>query len=224
MTSQSESGLDASDIRRKMDPYLATLSIPAGVTVEYGGIEDEAAESFASLGRAMAIGFIIILLILSAQFQSFKQPFIIGLAIPLSFIGVVFGLMITRVPFGLMAFFGVVALMGVVVNDAIVLIAYVNDQRKAGMSLNEALVKGGRNRLRPIIMTTVTTLAGMIPLTLNFAGGAEYWRPLAVSLIFGLAVASFLTLIIVPVLYSLFESGAERRRIMRMEAETPEIV
>lgn len=217
-------GVDASDIRRKMDPFLAELSIPAGVTVEYGGVEDEAAESFASLGRAMMIGFVIILLILSAQFQSLKQPFIIGLAIPLSFIGVVFGLMVTRVAFGLMAFFGVVALMGVVVNDAIVLISYVNDQRKAGLGLVEALVKGGRNRLRPIILTTVTTVAGMIPLTLNFAGGAEYWRPLAVSLIFGLAIASFLTLIVVPVLYSLFETGAERRRLLKLEAETPEII
>jgi HAE1 family hydrophobic/amphiphilic exporter-1 len=173
--------------------------------VEYGGVEDEAGKSFRSLGRAMGIGFFVILVILAAQFRSLRQPLIIAATIPLSFIGVIFGLMITRVPFGLMAFFGVVALMGVVVNDAIVLISYVNDLRRQGLSLEEALIKGGRNRLRPIILTTVTTLAGMIPLTLNFAGGAEYWRPLAVSLIFGLAVASFLTLIIVPVIYSLLE-------------------
>lgn len=206
-------GVDAIDIRRHMDPYLAALAVPGGVTVEYGGIEDEATESFASLGRAMIIGFIVIMIILSAQFQSVKQPFIIALAIPLSFIGVIFGLMVTRVPFGIMAFFGVVALMGVVVNDAIVLIAYVNDLRKGGMRLREALIKAGRNRLRPIILTTITTLAGMIPLSLNLAGGAEYWRPLAVSLIFGLAIASFLTLVIVPVLYSLFESRKERKSL-----------
>jgi multidrug efflux pump len=206
-------GVDATDIRRRMDPYLAALNIPAGVTVEYGGIEDEAAKSFASLGRAMVIGFVVILIILTAQFKSIKQPFIIALAIPLSFVGVVFGLMVTRVPFGLMAFFGVVALMGVVVNDAIVLIAYVNDLRREGMLVKEALVKAGRNRLRPIILTTVTTLAGMIPLSLNLAGGGEYWRPLAVSLIFGLAVSSFLTLVVVPVLYAMFERGAERKKL-----------
>jgi len=203
-------GVDASDIRRRMDPFLTKLAVP-GVTVEYGGIEDEAAKSFASLGRAMVIGFIIILIILSAQFQSIRQPFIIALTIPLSFIGVIFGLMITRVPFGIMAFFGVVALMGVVVNDAIVLIAHVNDLRNDGMRVKEALIKAGRNRLRPIILTTVTTVAGMIPLSLNLAGGAEYWRPLAVSLIFGLAISSFLTLIVVPVLYSLMESRREKR-------------
>lgn len=206
-------GVDATDIRRRMDPFLAALAIPNGVNVEYGGIEDEASKSFASLGRAMIIGFIVIMIILSAQFQSIKQPLIIGLAIPLSFIGVIFGLMITRVPFGIMAFFGVVALMGVVVNDAIVLIAYVNDLRREGMRVREALVKAGRNRLRPIILTTVTTLAGMIPLSLNLAGGAEYWRPLAVSLIFGLAVSSFLTLIVVPVLYSLIESRGEQKKL-----------
>ncbi|MCF7824847.1 MAG: efflux RND transporter permease subunit [Candidatus Marinimicrobia bacterium] len=211
-------GVDATDIRRHMDVYLADLAVPKGVTVEYGGIEDEAKESFASLGRAMIIGFIVIMIILSAQFQSFKQPFIIGLAIPLSFIGVIFGLMVTRVPFGIMAFFGVVALMGVVVNDAIVLIAYVNDLRREGMLVHEALIKGGRNRLRPIILTTVTTLAGMIPLSLNLAGGAEYWRPLAVSLIFGLAVSSFLTLIVVPVLYSMLESGKERKKLAKAES------
>ncbi len=208
-------GVDATDIRRRMDPFLAQLAVPNGVSVEYGGIEDEASESFASLGRAMIIGFIIIMIILSAQFQSFKQPLIIGLAIPLSFIGVIFGLMVTRVPFGIMAFFGVVALMGVVVNDAIVLIAYVNDLRRKGMLVRDALIKAGRNRLRPIILTTVTTLAGMIPLSLNLAGGAEYWRPLAVSLIFGLAVSSFLTLIVVPVLYSIIESRAERKKLER---------
>ncbi|MEA3286374.1 MAG: efflux RND transporter permease subunit, partial [Candidatus Marinimicrobia bacterium] len=206
-------GIDATDIRRHMNPYLATLAVPGGVTVEYGGIEDEAMKSFSSLGRSMMIGFIVIMIILSAQFQSVKQPFIIALAIPLSFIGVVFGLMVTRVPFGIMAFFGVVALMGVVVNDAIVLMAYVNNLRRGGMQVREALIKAGRNRLRPIILTTVTTLAGMIPLSLNLAGGAEYWRPLAVSLIFGLAISSFLTLIVVPVLYSLMESRQERKQL-----------
>ncbi len=206
-------GVDATDIQRRMDPYLESLAVPNGVTVEYGGIQDEAAKSFASLGRAMIIGFIVIMIILSAQFQSIKQPLIIGLAIPLSFIGVIFGLMVTRVPFGIMAFFGVVALMGVVVNDAIVLISYVNDLRREGMNVRDSLIKAGRNRLRPIILTTVTTLAGMIPLSLNLAGGAEYWRPLAVSLIFGLAVSSFLTLVVVPVLYSLIESRKERRQM-----------
>ncbi len=206
-------GVDATDVQRRLTPFLNEMNLPGGISVEYGGVKDETIESFASLGRAMLIGFIIIIIILSIQFKSLKQPMIIAITIPLSFIGVIFGLMITRVPFGLMAFFGVVALMGVVVNDAIVLISYVNDLRRGGMRMMDALIKGGQIRLRPIILTTVTTLAGMIPLALNFGGGGEYWRPLAVSLLFGLAVASVLTLVIVPVLYSLFESRGERKRL-----------
>ena len=209
-------GVDATDIQRKITPFLHSLQLPSWMAIEFGGIEDEATKSFKSLGRAMIIGFCIIIFILSAQFRSLRQPFIIALTIPLSFIGVIFGLMITRVPFGLMAFFGVVALMGVVVNDAIVLISYINDVRRQGMGLYDAIIKGGRNRLRPIILTTVTTMAGMIPLTLNFAGGAEYWRPLAVSLIFGLAIASFLTLIVVPIFYLLLEGRGERKRVAKV--------
>ena len=104
----------------------------------------------------------------------------------------------------MMAFFGLVALTGVVVNDAIVLISHINDLRKEGLQFKDAIIQGGKHRLRPIILTTVTTIAGMIPLTLDFVGGAEYWRPLAVSIIFGLGMATLLTLIIVPVLYSFF--------------------
>ena len=134
----------------------------------------------------MGIAFLIILVLLSAQFKSLMQPIIIAITIPLAFVGVVFGLMITRVAFGLMAFFGLVALTGVVVNDAIVLISHINDLRMEGTPYLEAIIEGGKHRLRPIILTTITTISGMIPLTLDFVGGAEYWRPLAVSIIFGL--------------------------------------
>lgn len=202
-----EKGYEPGDIKRKLNPFLKGLNIPSGVSIEYGGIEDETVESFRSLGRAMIIAIFIIFIILAAQFKSIKQPMLILVTVPLSFIGVIFGLLITRVPFGLMAFFGIVALAGVVVNDAIVLVSYVNSLREKGMDLVEALKLGGKNRLRPILMTTVTTIAGIFPLTLNLGGGAEYWRPLAVSIIFGLLMATMLTLIVVPVWYSIFEEG-----------------
>ena len=195
--------VDASDIKRKLNKKMKDIIIPSGINVEYGGITDEAQESFRDLGKSMLIAFIVILILLSAQFRSVMQPFIIACTIPLAFVGVILGLMITRVPFGLMAFFGLVALTGVVVNDAIVLISHINDLRREGMLYDEAIIQGGKNRLRPIILTTVTTISGMIPLTLDFAGGAEYWRPLAISIIFGLAMATILTLVVVPVLYSL---------------------
>jgi multidrug efflux pump subunit AcrB len=194
---------DASDIKRKLNAEIKDMIVPEGVKMEYGGIDDDTQESFQSLAESMGIAFLIILVLLSAQFKSLMQPLIIAITIPLAFVGVIFGLMITRVAFGLMAFFGLVALTGVVVNDAIVLISHINDLRREGTPYWEAIVEGGKHRLRPIILTTVTTISGMIPLTLDFVGGAEYWRPLAVSIIFGLGMATLLTLIVVPVLYSL---------------------
>jgi multidrug efflux pump len=193
------------DIKRIVKQQIDQLIVPKGIATGFGGINDETAESFKTLGRSMIIAFLIILILLAAQFKSLKQPFIIGITIPLSFIGVILGLMITRVPFGMMSFFGIVALTGIVVNDAIVMISQINDYRSEGKGLFLSLVEGGKTRLRPILLTTITTIAGLIPLTLDFAGGAEYWRPLAVSLIFGLLVATILTLVVVPVLYSFIE-------------------
>ena len=198
-------GFNQGKIKRQLDPFLDKLHIPNGIHIEYGGITDETTDSFRSLAKSMGIAFVIILVLLSGQFKSLRQPFIIAMTIPLSFIGVIIGLMITRQAFGLMAFFGIVALTGIVVNDAIVFISHINDLRKDGASIHRALVIGGQNRLRPILLTSITTIVGLIPLTFDFAGGAEYWRPLAVSIIFGLLAATLLTLVIVPVLYSYFE-------------------
>jgi len=196
-------GFDASDIKRDIDNKLSNIQIPSGISIEYGGISDEASETFESLGKLMVVAFFIIMIILSAQFKSLRQPLIIAITIPLAFVGVIIGLMITRVPFGMMAFFGLVALTGIVVNDAIVLISHINDLRNEGMSFTSAIIQGGKDRLRPIVLTTITTISGMIPLTFDFAGGAEYWRPLSVSLIFGLIFATVLTLVVIPVMYSI---------------------
>ena len=190
------------DIQRYVESEISKLDLPSGIITNFGGIDDETTESFQTLGKSMIVAFIVIMILLAAQFKSLKQPFIIAITIPLSFIGVIFGLMITRVPFGMMSFFGVVALTGIVVNDAIVMISQINDYKDDGLDLFNSLVEGGKTRLRPILLTTVTTIAGLIPLTFDFAGGAEYWRPLAVSIIFGLLVATILTLVVIPVLYS----------------------
>jgi len=198
-------GYSLLDIKRKIKPKIDKLDIPPGILTDFGGINDETTESFKTLGKAMIVAFFVILILLAGQFKSLKQPFIIAITIPLSFIGVILGLMITRVPFGMMSFFGVVALTGIVVNDAIVLISQINDYRTEGKGLFISIVEGGKTRLRPILLTTITTIAGLIPLTFDFAGGAEYWRPLAVSLIFGLLIATLLTLVVVPVLYSFIE-------------------
>ena len=153
-----------------------------------------------ALFRALIIAVIAIYGILVLQFNSFLQPFIILVAMPLAFIGAILALLITGNHFGFMAFVGGVSLAGVVVNDAIVLIDFANGLRKTGLPTSEVAVQAGRVRFIPVILTTVTTIGGLLPLTVR---GGTLWAPMGWTIIGGLALATTLTLIIVPVLYSM---------------------
>jgi hydrophobic/amphiphilic exporter-1 (mainly G- bacteria), HAE1 family len=142
-------------------------------------------------------------MILAAQFESLIHPFIIIFAVPLALIGVVFTLFVTGQSFNIMSLIGIVVLVGIVVNDAIIKVDFINQGRKAGLSLRNAIEEAGKKRLRPILMTTVTTVLALLPMAFGLGEGAELRRPLAIAVIGGLIAATFLTLIIVPVLYSL---------------------
>jgi HAE1 family hydrophobic/amphiphilic exporter-1 len=175
----------------------------AGYNLEFGGENEERDRSLRELSTAWVFGLIAILVILTVQFDSFVQPVIVLLAVPLSFTGVIIGLTITGYNFSIATMIGVVALAGIVVNDAIVLITFINYLRKLGLSKREAIIRGGQLRLRPIFLTTVTTIFGLLPLTLNLTGGGEFWQPLTTAIMFGLAFATGLTLVILPTAYSL---------------------
>lgn len=151
----------------------------------------------------MILAIVLIYFILAMQFNSYRQPIVILLAIPLSFVGVVLGLVVTGNDFGFMAFVGIIALTGIVVNDSIVLISYINHLVENGESVRDAVLNAGQRRLRPVLMTTVTTIGGLLPLSLNLGGGGDFWAPMGWSIIFGISVATFLTLIIIPLLYSI---------------------
>ncbi len=125
------------------------------------------------------------------------------MTVPLSFVGVIFGMWICGHPFSMASFIGLLCLAGIAVNDAIVLVDFTNQARKRGMGVRHALIEAGMNRLRPVILTTVTTIGGLLPLFLNLSGGAEFWGPLTGAVIFGLAFATVLTLVVIPVCYSL---------------------
>jgi len=156
----------------------------------------------------MFLGLVLIFFVLTAQFNSFKQPLVVLFSIPLSIIGVVSGLLITGLTFSFMTFIGVVALIGIVVNDAIVLVDFVNQKRRKGADLLTAIFEVGPRRLRPVVLTTVTTIGGILPITLNIGGGGTIWAPLGTAIIFGLLFATVLTLIVVPSMYSLVERKA----------------
>ncbi|MBN2475929.1 MAG: efflux RND transporter permease subunit [Pirellulales bacterium] len=194
---------------------MTLLGAPAteaeGVRATFTGENEERDENFGYLLRSMIVGVLLIFGILVVQFNSFRQTVVVLGAVPLSFVGVVFGMWICGHSFSLASFIGLICLAGIVVNDAIVLVDFTNQARRRGMRVKHALLEAGVNRLRPVILTTVTTIGGLAPLFLNISGGAEFWQPLTGAVIFGLAFATVLTLLVIPVCYSLAYSFADRK-------------
>jgi HAE1 family hydrophobic/amphiphilic exporter-1 len=184
---------------------LSDLSLPAGTEIEVGGESEERDRSYASLWRALSWAVLLIYCVMAVQFDSLRQPLIVLLTVPLAMVGVTAGLLVTGTPFSFMVFIGAVSLTGIVVNDGIVLVDAINRERARGVPLGEAIPAASESRLRPVILTTITTIAGLLPLTLNIAGGGEFWVPLGIAIISGLVVASGLTLFVVPSLYALIE-------------------
>lgn len=137
------------------------------------------------------------------QFNSFRQAAVVLITVPLSFVGVIAGMWLCDFPFSLATFIGLVSLSGIVVNDAIVVVDFINQARRSGLGLRDSIVAAGVYRLRPVFLTTVTTIGGLLPLFLNLSGGAEFWQPLTGAVIFGLLFATSLTLFVIPIAYSL---------------------
>ena len=194
--------------------------MPPGYRIEYSGEQGDEQRATAFLSKAFIAAILLIMLVLITQFNSVLQTLIVMTSIILSLTGVFLGLMITATPFGIiMTGIGVISLAGVVVNNAIVLIDYINQLVKEGMELNAALIRAGTVRFRPVLLTAVTTILGLLPMALRVSydfktltwevGGesADWWAPMAIAVIFGLAFATLLTLVVVPVLYSLAESA-----------------
>ncbi|MBW6514431.1 MAG: efflux RND transporter permease subunit [Candidatus Syntrophosphaera sp.] len=177
-----------------------------GYTMEFGGIQEEQNKAYSSLGFGFLIALLAIFTILASQFKSYVQPFIVMMTIPFAFIGVIFGLLVTGLSFSLNTMLSVVALAGVVVNNAILLIDFINSERDKGVDRWHAIINSGSARLRPILLTTATTTAGMLPLVFSTDPSSQAWRPLAVSFTFGLLFASLITLFIIPVIYSAVDS------------------
>jgi hydrophobic/amphiphilic exporter-1 (mainly G- bacteria), HAE1 family len=189
---------------------LADLPPPAGLRVEVGGENEEMRKSFRELGFAFLLALLLVYMILAAQFESLVHPFTILLSVPLAVVGAVAALAIAGAGLNTMSLIGVVILVGIVVNDAIIKVDLINQLRRAGAPLRVAILEAGRARLRPILMTTVTTVLALLPMALGIGRGADLRAPLAVAVIGGLAVATLLTLIVIPVAYDLVESARAR--------------
>ncbi|MCB9538547.1 MAG: efflux RND transporter permease subunit [Myxococcales bacterium] len=226
------SGVNAQELLQKVQKELEAVQrgLPPGYTMKYTGESEDQAKSFGFLTTALGTGVALILIILIGQFNSIVSPLIIMIAVALSMIGVLLGLIVTRTPFSLFTFIGVISLAGIVVNNNIVLIDYMIQLRDRGMAKREAVIEAGATRLRPVLLTAMTTVLGLIPLTfginIDFVGllvegdpdfrigsaNTQFWGPMGTTIISGLTFATFLTLVIVPVMYSAFDSLSDRIR------------
>lgn len=204
---------DLGSIIGDLDEALAEIPRPIGYEFRYGGEWEEQQETFQQLSFAALLALVLVYMVMAAQFESLRDPFIILFSIPLAFIGVVVTLIVTGTTFNMQGFLGVIVLVGIVVNNAIVLVDYTNQLReKHGMPLREAVVQAGTRRLRPILMTTITTVLGLLPMSLGIGEGSELQVPLARVVIGGLLTSTLITLVFIPVIYMAIESRGERFR------------
>ncbi len=194
---------------RDVESVLARTPLPRGITTEIGGQNREMQVSFNSLRFALILAIFMVYLVMASTFESLVHPFIVLFTIPLALIGVVFGLLVTHTTVTVIVLIGVIMLTGIVVNNAIVLIDCVNRLRREGMDKLEAVVRAGHIRLRPILMTTLTTVLGLLPMAIAWGEGSELRAPLAITVLFGLALATLLTLVVIPAAYMLVPSRVE---------------
>ncbi len=217
------SGRDMGAVAVDVRTAIGQKAVPFGVTASLSGQEEERAEALRSLLMAMALAAFLVYLVMASQFESFLHPFVIIFTLPLGGIGVIAALAVTGRAINVVAMIGAVMLAGIVVNNAIVLVDAVNQRRSAGLQRTDALIAAGRDRLRPILMTSATTVLGLLPMALGLGEGAELRAPLAITVIGGLTVATLLTLVVIPVVYSLMDREqrwAEPAEEAAIEAES----
>ena len=210
VVSANLSGRDLGSVAEEIRVQLQDLrkDLPVSTTVNLGGQNDELQASYNSLLFALALALFLVYLVMASEFESLVHPFIIMFTVPLGLIGVVLSLWITGTAVNVMVFLGVIVLAGIVVNNAIILIDYTNQLRLGGMSKRDALLKAGEVRLRPILMTTLTTILGLVPMALSWGQGAEVRSPMAITVMGGLGFCTILTLVLIPVVYEFVDRKA----------------
>ena len=193
------------------DEILAETDIPSELAVKVAGSYEKQKEMFSDLIMLLAMIIILVYIVMASQFESFMSPFVIMFSIPFAFVGVLLGLLVTGTPLGSMGMIGILILMGIVVKNGIVLIDYTILMRERGYSVAEASVIAAKSRLRPILMTTLTTVLGMVPMAVGQGEGAEMWRSLGMVVAWGLSISTLVTLVIIPTVYASMASWQERR-------------
>lgn len=221
-------GQDLGTLTTALTAAIDDLELPGGATVELGGVATQQADAFADLGLALLVAIAIVYLVMVATFRSLLQPFILLVSIPFAATGALLLLLATGTPLGVPALIGMLMLVGIVVSNAIVLIDLINQYRAQGRGLDDAVMEGSRKRLRPIVMTAAATIFALTPMAIGITGGGSFIsQPLALVVIGGLLSSTLLTLVVVPVLYTLAERAGEKRaarREAKHEAKAAELV
>ncbi len=215
LMAQTKEGYNTNKIMQEFIQKTKNITLPDGISIKYAGEMGDTQESFSDMFINMIVAAILVYIILVAQFNSLTQPLIILFAVPLGLIGVMPGLVLTGNSFNFVAFIGVVALVGIAVNDAIVLVDYINYLRSNGYNLHDAVIQTGKTRFMPVMATTITTAGGILPLTLK----EEFFASMGYSLIFGLMMSTILTLVAVPTLYTMLESFKHKKSLKKKTAQ-----
>lgn len=199
------------DVAEDVNKEVAKIKMPQGIAVELAGSIEEQQESFGDMFTLLALVVLLTYIVMAAQFESFRDPFIIMFSLPFAFSGVFVALWLTGTTLSLIALIGAVMLVGIVVKNGIVLIDYINLNKERGASVKRAVISGGKSRLRPVLMTTLTTILGMFPMAMGIGEGSEIWQPMGIAIIGGLTLSTILTLIVIPSIYTAFQAGDIKR-------------
>lgn len=201
-------GRDLGSVATDIQLAVEDLTLPDGYEISMGGETEQMMESFGQLALALLLGIFLVYMVMAVQFESFVYPFIIMFSMPTMIIGVIVGLFIVGIPLSMPGFIGIILLAGIVVNNGILLVEYINILRNKGMERMEAIIEAGKSRVRPIFMTTLTTVLAMVPLAMALGEGAESQQPMAVVVVFGLSASTLFTLVFVPVMYVIIDNMA----------------
>jgi hydrophobe/amphiphile efflux-1 (HAE1) family protein len=204
-------GRDLGSLSLDLEEQFKALPLPPGFSLQLGGQTQQQREAFGSLKFTTILALLLVYMVMASQFKSLLDPFIIMFSVPLGMIGVIWALFLTNTTLSVTSFMGIIMMVGIVVSNGVLLVEYINELRRHGLGLREAVVRAGRTRLRPIVMTSLTTLAGLFPMALGIDVGSEANAPLARAVIGGLAVSTVLTLVLIPTLYVMLEERFPRR-------------
>lgn len=205
-------GIAFDQVVDKVNNVISTVNIPQGYDVQVIGEEQKRQEAISNLGFALMLSIVLVYMVMASQFESVIHPFTILLTIPLAGVGAVWAFFLLGKPLSIMAFIGIIMLAGIAVNDSIILVDAINKFKAKGKSLKDAIINAGENRIRPIIMTSITTILALLPLTIGFGDSAALRSPMAIAVIGGLVTSTLLTLVVIPCVYYVFESAKDRFR------------